>query len=79
MTAREQLDSGEVVYQDDITLCSQASVSYHSNNETGMQYTVTNEFAVAVCSLPTTIADATNMEKYYQFLDSWGTVRNEGM
>lgn len=73
MAARKTLDTGKVVYQDVVTSCVLSSVAYHTENVTSEHFTVSRDFALAVCRLPV-VMDATHMDTYFQFIDTWGTV-----
>lgn len=58
------------VFQDEESICDNGAARYKLSLSQGSHYTLTDEFAGAVCSLPL----AYDQAKYQQFLDTWGTV-----
>lgn len=70
---RPDLDNGTRVLHNHISTCKLASVTYDVNRASDNQFTVSHEFAEAVCRLPLAMDDSA-MSKYMQFLDDWGTV-----
>ena len=73
ITDRQLLETGDNVFQDYIATCKLTTLTYNPNNVYKQHATVTRDFAVDVCNLPTD-EDTTNIDEYFQFLDTWGTV-----
>jgi len=66
------LDRGENVFQDTIATCTTGSATYDLAHAADSHYSVSHEFARAVCSLP---VDGGSDSDYFRFFDEWGTVR----
>ncbi|KAL4223037.1 hypothetical protein ACF0H5_016514 [Mactra antiquata] len=60
------------VYIDKISKCEMETVHYQTEKSSQGNFTVSPEFAKAVCSLPVG-SSADDISKYLQFLDNWGT------
>lgn len=60
------------IYIDHISTCEVETIRYLTENADQNKFAVSLEFAKSVCSLPTDKGSA--LDKYLQFLDTWGTV-----
>ncbi|XP_077866364.1 uncharacterized protein LOC144354101 [Saccoglossus kowalevskii] len=58
----------DVLYEDRF-ICDRGTARYQTENVQTLEYPLSNDFASAVCSLPTDYNEAT----YMSFLDTWGT------
>ncbi|WAR03068.1 hypothetical protein MAR_009626 [Mya arenaria] len=69
--ARKKLDAGEDVYQDHVVTCKLGTAQYDLAGAVSSYYTVSRDFAKAVCILATLGSSYTS--QYLDFLDQWGT------
>ena len=74
MTDRQLFETGDNVFQDYIATCKLTTLTYNPVHVYNQHSTVTRDFAVDVCNLPTN-EDPSNIDEYFQFLDTWGTVK----
>lgn len=64
--------SHDKVYQDTTTTCKYENVKYNVALAALSNFTVTKEFATAVCQLPFNLTGSE--ANYYSLFDTWGTV-----
>ena len=62
---------GETVYRDCTEICNKGTARYRMGEVQARQWTLTDEFAYAVCQLPVKYKKG---NEYFQFLEDWGTV-----
>ncbi|WAR03157.1 hypothetical protein MAR_009715, partial [Mya arenaria] len=65
------LNAGQEVYQDHVTTCKMGTAQYDLAGVASNHYTVSHDFAKAVCILAT--LDSSSESQYLNFLDQWGT------
>ncbi|XP_052802689.1 uncharacterized protein LOC128232927 [Mya arenaria] len=69
--AQTTLNAGQEVYQDHVTTCKMGTAQYDLAGVASNHYTVSHDFAKAVCILAT--LDSSSESQYLNFLDQWGT------
>ena len=70
---RKTTQKRDTVFRDSTEVCNKGEARYRVGAAQSNQWTLTDEFTSDVCRLPDKYGSG---DEYFQFLNSWGTVRS---